>query len=77
MDGTAFSGGETLKNLGERGDIIKRIHKAKRIHEAMPGRAGDYRIYDASNGAVVEGVVRHKGLHDEQKGRRQPGAHQS
>ena len=53
---------ETLKNLGERGDIIKRIHKA------MPGRAANCRIFDAGSGAVVEGVVRHKGLHDEQTG---------
>jgi type IV secretory pathway VirD2 relaxase len=53
---------ETLKNLGERGDIIKRIHKA------MPARTGTYRIFDAGSGAVVEGMVRHKGLHDEQTG---------
>ncbi len=52
----------TLKTLGERGDIIKRMH------EALPERAADYRIFDSGSRAPVEGVVRHKGLHDEQTG---------
>lgn len=53
---------ETLRELGERGDIIKRMHRALRE------RAGTYRIFDVSNRDPIEGIVRHKGLHDEQTG---------
>jgi type IV secretory pathway VirD2 relaxase len=52
----------TLKRLGERGDIIKRMH------QALPQRAADYRIFEANNRGSIEGIVRHKGLHDEQTG---------
>jgi hypothetical protein len=51
-----------LRALGERGDIIKRMHAA--VH----GRAdaGRFVVLDGSAGrATVEGIVRRKGLHDE------------
>ena len=55
---------ETLQRLGERGDIIKRMHLA------MPQQSLTYRIFDTDSGAPVEGVVRHKGQHDELTGAR-------
>jgi type IV secretory pathway VirD2 relaxase len=53
---------ETLKQLGERGDIIKRMH------HALQGRASVYRVFEPRAGAVVEGVIKQKGLHDELAG---------
>ena len=53
---------ETLKDLGERGDIIKRMH------HALEGRAADHRIFQPEPGAAIEGIVRQKGLHDELRG---------
>jgi len=53
---------DTLQRLGERGDVIKRMHGALRRTPAA------YRIFDVTSAAAVEGVVRHKGLHDEQTG---------
>jgi type IV secretory pathway VirD2 relaxase len=53
---------ETLKDLGDRGDIIKRLH------HAIEGHGIDYRIFQPEPGAVVEGVVKKKGLHDELRG---------
>jgi type IV secretory pathway VirD2 relaxase len=53
---------ETLQRLGERGDIIKRMH------QALPERPAAYRIFDTTSRTPVEGIVRHKGLHDEQTG---------
>jgi type IV secretory pathway VirD2 relaxase len=53
---------DTLQRLGERGDIIKRMHEALR----QPPTA--YRIFDTMGAASVEGVIRHKGLHDELTG---------
>ncbi len=53
---------ETLKHMGERGDIIKRMH------QALHGQPHMYRVFDPGAGggaAEIEGVVRHKGLHDE------------
>ncbi len=54
---------DTLRSLGERGDIIKRIHAAiPRVH-AEP------QIVDAKvERPPVEGIVRRKGLHDELRG---------
>jgi type IV secretory pathway VirD2 relaxase len=56
---------EALRDMGERGDIIKRIHSAL-------GGAGDlarYRVIDGSSERPpIEGVVRRKGLHDELRG---------
>jgi type IV secretory pathway VirD2 relaxase len=52
---------EALKRLGERGDIIKRMHQALGRAVTTP------RIFEAGS-APVEGVVRRKGLHDEQTG---------
>jgi type IV secretory pathway VirD2 relaxase len=56
---------EALRDLGERGDIIKRIHR-------VLGEGGDparYRIFDgAAERPAAEGVVRRKGLHDELRG---------
>jgi type IV secretory pathway VirD2 relaxase len=56
---------EALRDLGERGDIIKRIHRAL-------GDGGDparYRVFDgAAERPPLEGVVRRKGLHDELRG---------
>ena len=53
---------DTLQRLGERGDIIKRMHGALRRTPAA------YRIFDVTSPAPIEGIVRHKGLHDEQTG---------
>jgi hypothetical protein len=53
---------ETLQRLGERGDIIKRTHRALRRPPAA------YQIFDPASGRPIEGVVRHKGLHDEHTG---------
>lgn len=53
---------ETLKDLGERGDIIKRMH------HALEGRAIEHRIFQPAAGVAVEGVVKQKGLHDEPRG---------
>jgi type IV secretory pathway VirD2 relaxase len=53
---------ETLRQLGERGDIIKRMHRA------LQGRAVAYRVFEQRDGAQIEGVIRSKGLHDEQTG---------
>ena len=53
---------ETLRELGERGDIIKRMHRA------LEGRASSYRVFQPGPGATVEGTIKHKGLHDELAG---------
>lgn len=53
---------QTLKDLGERGDIIKRMH------HALEGRAADHRIFQPEPGAAVEGIVKQKGLHNEVAG---------
>lgn len=50
---------QTLQRLGERGDIIKRMHRE------MRGQTLECRIFDAGGSAPVEGIVQHKGLHDE------------
>jgi type IV secretory pathway VirD2 relaxase len=50
---------ETLQQLGERGDIIKRMH------HALQGRASSYRVFQPGVGATLEGVIKQKGLHDE------------
>jgi type IV secretory pathway VirD2 relaxase len=54
-----------LRELGERGDIVKRIHGAL-------GAAGDPSRYEVIDGhadhPMVEGVLRRKGLHDELRG---------
>ena len=57
---------ESLRDLGERGDVLKRIHRAM-------GGQGDpsrYGIFDGSGnqGAPLVGVVRSKGLHNEETG---------
>ena len=54
-----------LRELGERGDIIKRIHRAM----AADGDPARYEMVDASmDRPPIEGVVRRKGLHDELRG---------
>jgi len=54
-----------LRELGERGDIIKRIHRAM----GPDGDPARYEVVDASvDRAPIEGVVRRKGLHDELRG---------
>ncbi len=51
---------ETLRSLGERGDIIKTMHRALRRD------ANQYRIYDADfNNSKITGRLTKKGLHDE------------
>lgn len=56
---------ESLRALGERGDIIKRIHGALR-GQGDPAR---YAVIDGtSEQPPVEGIVRRKGLHDELRG---------
>jgi type IV secretory pathway VirD2 relaxase len=51
-----------LQQLGQRGDIIKRMH------HAMQGRATSFRVFEPGPGAAVEGVIKQKGLHDELAG---------
>jgi type IV secretory pathway VirD2 relaxase len=55
---------KTLRELGERGDVIKTMHRALR------GDHSRYRVFEpaAEQGRVVQGVVREKKLHDELKG---------
>lgn len=63
--GWAFEPGwqDTLRALGQRGDIIKRIHAA------LPGARAQPQIIDGKvERPPVEGVVRRKGLHDELRG---------
>jgi type IV secretory pathway VirD2 relaxase len=51
-----------LKELGERGDIIKRIHGAL----PQPGDGSRYLVIDGkSEIEPIEGILRRKGLHDE------------
>lgn len=50
----------TLRSLGERGDIIKTMHRA------LHGEASQYRIHDADLDATkISGRLTKKGLHDE------------
>lgn len=63
--GWAFAPGwqDTLRAMGQRGDIIKRIHAA------LPSARSQPNIIDAkTERPPVEGVVRRKGLHDELRG---------
>jgi hypothetical protein len=53
---------EVLRSLGERGDIIKRIHRA------LGGQPVSHRVFEPREGAQIEGVVRQKGMHDEISG---------
>lgn len=56
---------QSLRGLSERGDIIKRLHAAT----AGRGLTSRYRVIDGrSEQAPVTGVLRRKGLHDEQRG---------
>jgi type IV secretory pathway VirD2 relaxase len=56
---------QSLRGLSERGDIIKRMHAAT----AEKGLTSRYRVIDGrSDQAPVIGVLRRKGLHDEQRG---------
>jgi type IV secretory pathway VirD2 relaxase len=56
---------ESLRALGKRGDIIKRIHAALR-GQGDPAR---YVIIDGTTEhPPIEGIVRRKGLHDELRG---------
>jgi len=38
------------------------------MHPALPERPAVCRIFDTTRGEPLEGIVRHKGLHDEQTG---------
>ena len=53
---------EMLQQLGQRGDIIKRMH------HALQGSASSYRVFEQRAGAALEGVIKQKGLHDELAG---------
>jgi hypothetical protein len=54
-----------LRDLGGRGDIIKRLHRAM----GKAARPEHYEVIDASSDrAPIEGVVKAKGLHDELRG---------
>lgn len=54
-----------LRELGERSDIIKRLHRAM----GKAARPEHYEVVDASTDrAAIEGVVKAKGLHDELRG---------
>jgi type IV secretory pathway VirD2 relaxase len=55
----------SLKELGEQGDILKRIHAAV----PYPGEGAHLRVVDGTSEiAPVEGILRRKGLHDELRG---------
>jgi hypothetical protein len=54
-----------LRELGERNDIIKRVHRAM----GAPVNLAGHQVIDGSvELAPIEGVVRQKGLHDELRG---------
>jgi type IV secretory pathway VirD2 relaxase len=53
---------DTLRQLGERGDIIKRVHRA------LDGRSVPFRVLEPRDDVQIKGVIRRKGLHDEQSG---------
>jgi type IV secretory pathway VirD2 relaxase len=53
---------KSLRDLGERGDIIKRMAAA------VAGELGPHSILDATPAKPFDGVVRGKGLHDELAG---------
>jgi type IV secretory pathway VirD2 relaxase len=56
---------KALRALGERADIIKRLHAAL----GGPRAPGQLSVHDGlSSDGPVEGIVRRKGLHDELKG---------
>jgi hypothetical protein len=38
------------------------------MHHALQGRASSYRVFEQGAGAMVEGVIKQKGLHDELAG---------
>jgi hypothetical protein len=56
---------DALRELGERGDIIKRVQRA--MGDA-PARAPHQVIDGTVERAPIEGVLRQKGLHDELRG---------
>jgi type IV secretory pathway VirD2 relaxase len=56
---------DALRELGERGDIIRRVQRA--MGEA-PTRAAHQVIDGTVERAPIEGVLRQKGLHDELRG---------
>jgi len=59
----AVGWGESLTKLGLRNDVIKRLH------QVAGGDVARYRFVEPSDlSAPLEGVVRGKGLHDEQTG---------
>jgi type IV secretory pathway VirD2 relaxase len=56
---------ETLRELGTRGDIVKRLH----AH--VQGDPTRYSVFPANNpkvGDTIEGIMRGRGLHDELRG---------
>jgi type IV secretory pathway VirD2 relaxase len=58
---------QTLKEMGQHNDIIKRMHAA------VPCETSLYRIFPedshpSEHRRVIEGIIRRKGLHDEQRG---------
>jgi type IV secretory pathway VirD2 relaxase len=56
---------DALRELGERNDIIKRVHRAMGDGAPLAG----HQVIDGSvERAPIEGVVRRKGLHDELRG---------
>ena len=56
---------DVLRSMGERGDIIKRIHEGLRGQ----GDSSRYGVIDGkSEHPPIEGIVRRKGLHDELTG---------
>jgi len=51
---------QSLRDLGERHDIIKTLHGS------LKGHTGKYRVFDAQQDTMtVEGTLRFKGIHDE------------
>ena len=57
---------ETLRRVGERGDIIKTMHRGLR-RAGLDAGASEYAVYDPSDGRapILVGRVVDRGLHDE------------
>jgi type IV secretory pathway VirD2 relaxase len=56
---------ETLREMGARGDIVKKLHAQV---QGDPSRYGVFPQKHAEVGTTIEGIMRGRGLHDELKG---------
>jgi type IV secretory pathway VirD2 relaxase len=58
----------TLRRMGERGDIIRAMQRAI-SEKGLARAAGDYAIYDPANGQAIAGRLVERGLSDELRDR--------